>query len=42
MSEPIFLRKSPGLTLDEVVALTGATLAICQYQADAHQQYCSP
>ncbi len=26
MSEPIFLRKSPGLTLDEVVALTGATL----------------
>ena len=26
MSEPIFLRKSSGLTLDEVVALTGATL----------------
>jgi len=26
MSEPIFLRKSPGLTLDEVVVLTGATL----------------
>lgn len=26
MSEPIFLRKSPGLTLDEIVALTGATL----------------
>jgi UDP-3-O-[3-hydroxymyristoyl] glucosamine N-acyltransferase len=26
MSEPIFLRKSLGLTLDEVVALTGATL----------------
>ena len=25
MSEPIFLRKSQGLTLDEIVALTGAT-----------------
>ncbi len=27
MSEPLFLRRSPGLTLDEIAALTGATLA---------------
>ncbi|MSP33100.1 MAG: UDP-3-O-(3-hydroxymyristoyl)glucosamine N-acyltransferase [Pseudolabrys sp.] len=27
MSEPVFLRHSRGLTLDEIVALTGATLA---------------
>ena len=27
MSEPIFLRQSPGLTLEEIAALTGATLA---------------
>lgn len=26
MSEPLFLRHSPGLTLDEIAALTGATL----------------
>ena len=27
MSEPLFLRQSPGLTLDEIAGLTGATLA---------------
>jgi UDP-3-O-[3-hydroxymyristoyl] glucosamine N-acyltransferase len=27
MSEPLFLRRSPGLTLDEITTLTGATLA---------------
>ena len=26
MNEPIFLRKSTGLTLDEIAALTGATV----------------
>jgi UDP-3-O-[3-hydroxymyristoyl] glucosamine N-acyltransferase len=26
MNEPVFLRQSPGLTLDEIAALTGATL----------------
>ena len=39
MNEPFFLRQSSGLTLEEIVALTGATQAHADADSPPHRQY---